>query len=107
MMSEEEIDYKLSRLKPGGSCTRMFNSWAYLDSKGTLHKITNDGYYFGWGCNMWSSSYWNNKGYWCMGTISDSKKRLIEEIEIEVKKGNFLEWVSGFGKILAIEEELL
>jgi len=107
MMSNEEMDYKLSRLQPGGSCKRMFDSWAYLDSKGTLHKLTNDGYYFGFGTNMWSSTYWKNNGTWAMGNISTSKKGLIQAIENDVKKCNFPEWVSGFGKIPAIEEALL
>jgi hypothetical protein len=103
MITEEEMDYKLSRLKKGGSCKKIGDTWAYLDSNGTLHKLVNQGYYFEWKTNMWVSSFWNNEN-WGAGEISDTKKRLIQRIENE----NYsIKWVKGYGKVPAIEEVLL
>lgn len=100
----EQLDYKLSRLKRGKS-SKIHGIWCYLDSMGTLHRLHNCGYYMGH--IMWSSNYWNNKDAWILGTISRSKKELIQKIESDVNNGKYLEWVCGFGKILAIEEGLL
>lgn len=95
-MDDEQLDYQLHRLKKGKSTCLEPGNWAYLDSKGGLHKLTNDGYYFAWRCDMWSSSYWH-KNSWCMGEIGYSKGGLISKIE----NGNHSPlWVEGFGKVL-------
>lgn len=96
-MNDEKLDYKLHRLEKTRSTCLQAGNWAYLDSKGGLHKLTNDGYYFAWKCNMWTSSYWNNNT-WCMGEIGSSKKQLIANIENEISKGHFIKWEDGFGK---------
>lgn len=93
-MNDEQLDYQLHRLKEGKSTCFEPGNWAYLDSKGGLHKLTNEGYYFSWKCDMWTSSYWH-KGRWCMGEISYSKGALISTIE---KNGLSPRWVEGFGK---------
>lgn len=93
-MNDEQLDYQLHRLKEGKSTCLEPGNWAYLDSKGGLHKLTNAGYYFAWQCDMWTSSYWH-KGSWVLGEIGYSKGGLISTIE---KSGLAPRWVKGFGK---------
>jgi len=94
-MKDEQLDYQLHRLKNGRSTCFEPGNWAYLDSKGGLHKLTNQGYYSPWRCNMWASSYWF-RGSWSMGTIGYSKGGLITAIENKVN--DYPEWLEGFGK---------
>jgi len=93
-MNDEQLDFQLHRLNEGKSTCLEKGNWAYLDSKGGLHKLTNQGYYSPWKCNMWGSSYWF-KGSWALGEISYSKAGLISTIE---KKGLAPKWEKGFGK---------
>jgi len=93
-MNDEQLDFKLHRLNQGKSTCLEPGNWAYLDTKGGLHKLTNRGYYSPWKCNMWGSSYWF-KGSWSMGEIGYSKGGLISTIE---KRGLAPKWESGFGK---------
>ena len=93
-MEIEALDYKLTRLQIGKSTCIKPGQWAYLCTDGSLHRLTNEGYYFAWKCDMWSSCYWNNGG-WVLGTISHSKLRLIREIE---KVGPYPQWTRGFSK---------
>ena len=93
-MNDEKLDYQLHRLQRGKSTCFEAGNWGYLDSNGGLHKLTNNGYYFAWKCDMWVSSYWF-KGSWSMGEIGSSKGGLISTIE---KKGLAPKWVKGFGK---------
>lgn len=93
-MNDEQLDYQLHRLKEGKSTCFEPGNWGYMDSEGGLHKLTNRGYYFAWGCDMWSSCYWH-KGSWVLGEIGYSKGGLISTIE---KQGLAPKWVEGFGK---------
>jgi len=102
MIKDELLDYKLHRLEKGKSTCLEAGNWAYLDSKGTLHKLENRGYYFAWKCDMWASCYWNNNS-WVLGEIGSGKKQLIENIEHEVSKGNYILWENGFGKTNKLE----
>ena len=99
---DEHLDYKLSRLTNGKSTCIKPKYWAYLDSKGGLHKITNEGYYFGFQCDMWVSAYWDNKS-WCAGKVSDTKKGVIKEIENSLIEGDSIKWTQGWGKTENIE----
>ena len=94
-LNDEQLDYQLHRLKNGKSTCLEAGNWAYLDSKGGLHKLRNQGYYSPWQCDMWGSSYWS-KGSWSMGTIGYSKAGLITAIENNVN--DYPKWVHGFGK---------
>lgn len=111
----ESLDYKLSRLKRGKSTCIKAGEWAYLATDGSLHKLTNNGYYFAWKQDMWTSSSWfwdekprhaTIKPYgWSMGPIGYGKGHLITVIEGKIKdaqnqgrKGAFQEWKRGFGK---------
>ena len=99
MDMDEHLDFTLSRLKlSSGKCLTPGN-WCYLDSKGALHKLKNEGYYFGWGTNMWVHSYWCSKRLvWGMGEISSTKKELIEKIENS--KQSYPKWTNGWGKVV-------
>lgn len=105
----ESLDYKLSRLKPGKSTCIKPGEWAYLATDGSLHKITNNGYYFAWKRDMWISSFWfweeqnqhaikpfagamgpinygKIKPYgWASGPIGYGKRHLITVIEDKIK----------------------
>ena len=93
-MEIESLDYKLSRLKPSKSTCIKPGEWAYLASDGSLHKLKNDGYYSPWKCDMWTSSFWLNKGKWGFGEIAPSKKALIGKIDAL----RYPAWERGFGK---------
>ena len=120
----ESLDYKLSRLKRGKSTCIKAGEWAYLATDGSLHRITNDGYYFAWKQDMWTSCSWfwkegqhpSVKPYgWSMGPIGYGKGHLITVIERKVKeaqeqgrKGAFQAWTRGFGKTheATLEQEM-
>jgi len=80
------------------------NIWIYTDSSGKRHKLENAGYYFGWQCDMWKSSwnavdchFWteeyckkhyldfNAKYSWSVGTIAPSRRQLIKRIEKDLE----------------------
>jgi len=110
----ESLDYKLSRLKRGKSTCIKAGEWAYLATDGSLHRITNNGYYFAWKQDMWVSCswFWNEQRHpsvkpygWAMGPIGYGKGHLITVIEDKVKEaqgrgrdGAFQPWTRGFGK---------
>lgn len=111
----ESLDYKLSRLSVGKSTCIKAGEWAYLATDGSLHRLSNQGYYFAWKCDMWGSSTWfwdekprhaTIKPYgWAMGEISYGKGALISVIEAKIKKaqadgrnGAYPAWKRGFGK---------
>ena len=104
-MNDEALDYKLHRLEKRKSTCLQPGNWAYLDSNGGLHKLTNDGYYAPWKSVMWTSSYWSG-GRWAMGEIAYTKGGLIAIIE---KRGIAPTWLEGFGKLKEdeIDEMLL
>jgi len=99
-MNDEQLDYKLHRLKEGKSTCFRPGNWAYLDLNGGLHKIVNYDYYFEWKCDMWVHSYWH-KGSWCAGVIGHSKSDCISKIN----KQRWPIWLEGFGKTAASLEE--
>jgi hypothetical protein len=97
MDMNEHLDYTLFRLKAGSSKCLQPGNWCYLDSKGGLHKLKNEGYYFGWRTNMWVHSYWCSKSLvWGAGEIAQTKKDLIRRIENSVS--HYSPWLRGFGK---------
>lgn len=104
-MNDEELDYRLHRLKPEKSTCLEKGNWAYMASNGSLHKLVNNGYYFAWGCDMWVHSYHyqsKEKGtFWAAGEIASSKKALIEKIEANVSDYN--PWFTGYGKSNGLE----
>lgn len=100
-MNDEQLDYQLHRLSKGKSTCFESGNWAYLDSKGGLHKLRNEGYYAPWKCDMWVSSYWS-KNSWAMGKISPSKSGLILEIENNIN--DYPEWIEGFGKTPSLSD---
>ncbi len=97
MDMNEHLDYTLFRLRAGSSKCLQPGNWCYLDSKGGLHKLKNEGYYFGWRTNMWVHSYWCSKSLvWGAGEIAQTKKDLITRIENSVS--HYSPWLRGFGK---------
>ena len=121
----ENLDYKLTRLVPGKSSCIKAGEWAYLASDGSLHKLTNDGYYSPWQQDMWTSCCWfwdekprhaSIKPYgWSLGPIGYGKGHLITVIEGKIKdardrgrRGAFPEWKRGFGRTheASLEQEV-
>lgn len=97
MDMNEHLDYTLFRLKPGTSKCLEAGNWCYLDTKGGLHKLTNEGYYFVSRNNMWAHSYWCSKRLvWRELEIATTKKDLIRKIEYNIDY--YEAWTNGFGK---------
>lgn len=107
MMNDEAFDYKIHRLKPGRSTCMEKGNWAYLDSRGGLHKIKNYGYYHPWGSDMWVHSVWskNRRGelwFWTNGVeCCSTKGEIISLIESRVHQWPL--WTEGFGKTEGFE----